>query len=54
MAGDISEETPRKIILNAVQVTMNTKTLNIKLVDIASLRVKSSKGTKSQQPSTTS
>ena len=33
MAGDISEETPRKIILNAVQVMMNTKTLNIKLVD---------------------
>ena len=59
MAGDISEETPRKIILNAVQVMMNTKTLYIKLVDkppyaITSLRVRSSKGTKSRRPSTTS
>ena len=59
MAGDISEETPRKIILNAVQVMMNTKTLNIKLVDkppyaITSLRVRSSKGTKSRRLSTTS
>ena len=59
MAGDISEETPRKIILNAVQVMMNTKTPNIKLVDkppyaITSLRVRSSKGTKSRRPSTTS
>ena len=32
MAGDISEETPRKIILNAVQVMMNTKTLNISVL----------------------
>ena len=33
MAGDISEETPRKIILNAVQVKINNQPLNIKLVD---------------------